>query len=57
MSGIRIILDAECESNPIHGETACNFYGATGKPPNAEVGVKLDREGFFELLDRTLGHL
>ena len=50
-------VDVECESELTRGETVCDFYGVTGKPPNAEVGVELDREGFFELLYRTLGRL
>jgi inosine-uridine nucleoside N-ribohydrolase len=29
----------------------------TGKKPNAEVGVDLDRENFFELLYGALGRL
>ena len=50
-------VDVECESALTRGETVCDFYGVTGEPPNAEVGVELDREGFFELLYRTLGRL
>src|SRR5215204_4542785 len=50
-------VDVECESELTRGETVCDFYGVTGRPPNAEVGVALDREGFFELLYRSLGRL
>jgi inosine-uridine nucleoside N-ribohydrolase len=50
-------VDVECESELTRGETVCDFYGVTGKPPNAEVGVELDREGFFKLLYRELGRL
>jgi pyrimidine-specific ribonucleoside hydrolase len=50
-------VDVECESELTRGETVCDFYGVTGEPPNAEVGVELDREGFFDLLYRTLGRL
>jgi pyrimidine-specific ribonucleoside hydrolase len=50
-------VDVECESELTRGETVCDFYGVTGKPSNAEVGVGLDREGFFELLYRSLGRL
>jgi inosine-uridine nucleoside N-ribohydrolase len=50
-------VDVECESELTRGETVCDFYGVTGKPPNAEVGVELDRERFFELLYRALGNL
>ncbi len=50
-------VDVECESELTRGETVCDFYGVTGKVPNAEVGVKLDKEAFFELLYRSLGNL
>ena len=50
-------VDVACESELTRGETVCDFYGITSKPPNAEVGVALDREGFFDLLYRTLGRL
>lgn len=50
-------VDVECESDLTHGETVCDFYGVTGKTPNADVGVELDREGFFELLYGALGRL
>src|SRR5215218_3508131 len=47
-------VDIECESDLTRGETVCDFYGVTGRAPNAEVGVDLDREGFFRLLYGTL---
>jgi pyrimidine-specific ribonucleoside hydrolase len=50
-------VDVECESELTRGETVCDFYGVTGEPPNAEVGVELDREGFFDLLYRSLAYL
>lgn len=50
-------VDIECESDLTRGETVCDFHGVTGKPPNAEVGVNLDREGFFELLYEVLRRL
>src|SRR5215210_7757557 len=50
-------VDIECESELTRGETVCDFYGVTGRSPNAEVGVELDREGFFKLLYRVLGRL
>ncbi|CAN5837466.1 pyrimidine-specific ribonucleoside hydrolase RihA [soil metagenome] len=50
-------VDVECESDLTRGETVCDFYGISGKPPNAGVGVELDREGFFELLYETLRNL
>ncbi|HEX5850767.1 MAG TPA: nucleoside hydrolase [Rubrobacter sp.] len=50
-------VDVECESDLTRGETVCDFHGVTGKRPNAEVGVELDREGFFELLYGALGRV
>ena len=47
-------VDIECESDLTRGETVCDFYGVTGRAPNAEVGVDLDRDGFFKLLYGTL---
>jgi inosine-uridine nucleoside N-ribohydrolase len=52
-----IRVDVECESDLTRGETVCDYYGVTGKVPNAEVGIELDREGFFELLYGALGRL
>src|ERR671912_1442776 len=43
-------VDVECESDLTRGETVCDFYGVTGRAPNAEVGVDLDHRGFFDLL-------
>jgi len=50
-------VDVECESPLTRGETVCDYFGVTGEPPNAEVGVELEREDFFELLYRALGNL
>jgi inosine-uridine nucleoside N-ribohydrolase len=43
-------VDIECESDLTRGETVCDFYGVTGRAPNAEVGLDLDHRGFFDLL-------
>jgi inosine-uridine nucleoside N-ribohydrolase len=50
-------VDVECESDLTRGETVCDFHGVTGKKPNAEVGIELYRENFFELLYGALGRL
>jgi inosine-uridine nucleoside N-ribohydrolase len=47
----------ECESDLTRGETVCDYYGVKGEKPNAEVGVDLDHENFFELLYGTLARL
>jgi pyrimidine-specific ribonucleoside hydrolase len=50
-------VDVECKGELTRGETVCDFYGVTGKVPNAEVGVELDKEAFFDLLYRSLSRL
>ena len=50
-------VQIECESDLTRGETVCDLHGVTGRPPNADVGVELDREAFFDLLHDSLGHL
>ena len=47
-------VDVECEGELTRGETVCDLYGVTGRPPNAEVGMGLDRSAFFEILIRSL---
>jgi len=53
----RMHVDVECEGALTRGETVCDFHGVTGKPPNADVGIGLDRERFFEILYDALGGL
>ncbi|CAA9386931.1 MAG: Pyrimidine-specific ribonucleoside hydrolase RihB [uncultured Rubrobacteraceae bacterium] len=53
----RMNVEVECESDLTRGETVCDFHGVTGRPPNAEVGVGLDREAFFDLLLDSLKRL
>ncbi|MDX6380157.1 MAG: hypothetical protein QOI57_1181 [Rubrobacteraceae bacterium] len=50
-------VEIECESELTRGETVCDMHGVWGKPPNAEVGVKLDRAAFFQILFRSLKEL
>ncbi len=47
-------VDIECEGEFTRGETVCDYHAVSGKPPNADVGLELDREGFFELLYEAL---
>jgi inosine-uridine nucleoside N-ribohydrolase len=50
-------VDVECEGDLTRGETVCDFHGVTGKRANAEVGIGLDREAFFDLLQDSLKRL
>lgn len=47
-------VDVECEGELTRGETVCDLYGVTSRPSNAEVGVGLDKNAFFEVLIRSL---
>ena len=53
----RMNVGVECEGELTRGETVCDLHGVTGKPPNADVGLELDREGFFDLLHDSLRRL
>lgn len=50
-------VEIECQSELTRGETVCDLHGVWGRPPNAEVGLELDRKAFFEILYRSLGKL
>ena len=50
-------VEIECRSELTRGETVCDLPGVWGKPPNAEVGVRLDKAAFFEILHRSLKEL
>jgi inosine-uridine nucleoside N-ribohydrolase len=50
-------VDIERGSDLTRGETVCDLHGVTGRAPNVEVGVELDREGFFRMLYEALGRL
>jgi inosine-uridine nucleoside N-ribohydrolase len=52
-----IRVEIECESDLTRGETVCDLHGVWGKPPNAEVGVKIHKPALFEVLYRSLGTL
>ena len=50
-------VDIECESDLTYGETVCDYFGVTGKRANADVGVELDKERFFEVFYAALARL
>ena len=39
------------------GQTVCSVPGSTERAPNADVGVRLDRRAFFDVLHRAVGLL
>lgn len=38
------------------GRTVCDVWGVTGRAPNADVGVDIDRQGFIEIMMECLQH-
>jgi len=50
-------VEIECSGHWTRGETVCDVHGITGRQPNAEVGIGLDRDLLFELLYRALTRL
>jgi len=43
-------IDVETGTGPARGRTIADREGLTGRPPNAEVGLRIDREGLMDLL-------
>jgi pyrimidine-specific ribonucleoside hydrolase len=43
-------VDVESTSDLTRGRTVIDLHGLTGKPPNADVGVSIDRAAFVDLL-------
>lgn len=45
------------DRGPCYGRTVCDFYGVSGKEPNALVGMGLDLEKFWDLVEENLRRL
>lgn len=45
---MHVAVDTRSELS--YGRTVCDVYGTTGQPSNAEVGVELDADRFWELM-------
>lgn len=43
-------VDVDIKSDIDYGRTVCDFYGITGREPNAQVAIELDRERFWHLV-------
>ncbi|HEX6138871.1 MAG TPA: nucleoside hydrolase [Candidatus Limnocylindria bacterium] len=50
---MNVAIDMRSELS--YGRTVCDVYGTTGRPANAEVGVGLDAERFWDLVIEALG--
>lgn len=47
-------VEIETISELTYGRTVCDYYGTTGKDPNALVAIKLDFDKFWNLVYDTL---
>ena len=47
-------VDVETAGELTTGRTVVDLWGVTGNPPNADVALEIDREGFFDLLYESL---
>lgn len=47
-------VEIELRSPTSYGRTICDYFGVTGKEPNAEVATKLDFDKFWNLIYETL---
>ncbi|MCS7057276.1 MAG: nucleoside hydrolase [Meiothermus sp.] len=51
----RLHVAVETNEGLSFGRTVCDYWGVTGKTPNCQVGLRIDPEGFFELLLERIG--
>ncbi|MCF7935158.1 MAG: nucleoside hydrolase [Synergistales bacterium] len=47
-------VEVELRGEHTYGRTCCDLFGVTEKEPNAEVGVSLDTERFWGIMERAL---
>lgn len=47
-------VDIECHGEFTTGRTVVDIYGVTGRPPNADVALEIDRERFMRMLFEAL---
>ncbi len=57
VSTIHCNVEVELNSDLCRGRTVVDRWRRTGRAPNADVGVELDTDGFFDLLVERIGRL
>jgi len=50
-------VEVDTSGGPSSGRTNCDLWNLTDEPPNAEVALQVDADGFYELLTERLGQL
>ena len=48
-------VDVETTSELTRGRTMVDLHGRTGKPPNVDVGMAIDRDRFIDVLIEAVG--
>ncbi|WP_161882284.1 nucleoside hydrolase [Deinococcus alpinitundrae] len=48
-------VDIDTTEGPSAGRTVCDVWKVTGQPPNADVALTVDADGFFALLVERIG--
>ncbi len=48
-------VDIEANEGLAFGRTVCDFWRVTGNQPNAEVGLEINVDGFYDLLVERIG--
>ena len=56
VSSSSLRIDVETGSGPARGRTVADREGLTGRPPNAEVGIAIDRARLIDLIVDAIGH-
>lgn len=52
----RVNIQVELNPGSTYGATVCDVYGVTGRTPNADLAIGLNRERFWELVLGALVH-
>ena len=47
-------VDVELRGEHTYGRTVCDYWCTLGKPPNADVGVRLEVERFWDAICEAL---
>lgn len=55
--GKRVFVEIETAPGPTHGMTIVDWWGVTGREPNATVMNRVDADGFFDLVVTRIGRL
>ena len=50
-------VEVDTTAGPSAGRTLCDLWNVTGRPPNADVALTVDADGFYRLLTERMGRL